>query len=61
MTLQELTNAINAICPIYGISVDGELLANDKSKWELLFKPESTDDQKQAAINFINLETTIIK
>lgn len=51
MTLQVyLDQEIKKICPIHGISF-GDL--SDKSTWIFHFMDESTEDQKNAAINFI--------
>lgn len=46
-----VTNQVIEVCPIDGISF-GKL--NDKATWRIDYKPEATDQQKQAAQSVID-------
>lgn len=51
MNLAKLQSAIEAVCPVHGVSI-GE--ASDKSTWGICFKDGATQEQKSAAQSVID-------
>lgn len=46
MSAAQLDEAINAVCPIYGVSIFSKV---DKTTWRIDFKDEATKAQRSAA------------
>lgn len=52
MTIQQIHEEINKLCPIYGITINGEYC--NKKNWYISFREECTLEQKQLAVVYIN-------
>lgn len=46
MNIQELDQALKAVCPIHGVSIGRK---NDKETWRIDFKDDATQEQRLAA------------